>query len=80
VRTCVRTPDTGAKMTTTTDQRQRTILGRLCGAPGGLTPRALLAGLPVPQAQVALGLLVVSGRVDEVGGRLTLALIERRAS
>jgi hypothetical protein len=67
-------------MTTTTDQLQRTILGRLCGAPGGLTPRALLAGLPVPQAQVALGLLVVSGRVDEVGGRLTLALIERRAS
>jgi hypothetical protein len=67
-------------MTTTTDQLQRTILGRLCGAPGGLTPRALLAGLPAPQAQVALGLLVVSGRVDKVGGRLTLALIERRAS
>jgi hypothetical protein len=40
----------------------------------------VLAGLPAPQAQVALGLLVVSGRVDEVGGRLTLALLERRAS
>ncbi|HSJ73238.1 MAG TPA: hypothetical protein VK904_02895 [Miltoncostaeaceae bacterium] len=66
---------------TTTHQLQRTILGRLSGAPGGLAPRALLAGLPAPQAQVALGLLVVSGRVDEVGGgRLTLALIERRAS
>ena len=53
-------------MTTTTDELQRTILGRLSGAPAGLAPRALLAGLPAPQAQVALGLLIVSGRVNEV--------------
>ncbi len=68
------------RLTTTTDDLQRTILGRLSGAPAGLAPRELLAGLPPPQAQVALGLLIVSGRVDEVGGRLTLALIARRAS
>ncbi|MEZ0284898.1 MAG: hypothetical protein ACAH79_06650 [Thermoleophilia bacterium] len=67
-------------MTTTTDELQRTILGRLSGAPAGLAPRALLAGLPAPQAQVALGLLIVSGRVDEVDGRLSLTLLERRAS
>lgn len=67
-------------MGTTNDDLQRTIMGRLGSAPGGLPPRALLAGLPAPQAQVALGLLIVAGRVDEAGGRLTLALMERRAS
>ena len=66
-------------MTTTTEDLQQTIVARLAGAPGGLAPRALLAGLPAPQAQVALGLLIVSGRVDEVGGRLSLTLLERRA-
>jgi hypothetical protein len=66
--------------TTTTDDLQRTILGRLGGAPGGLAPRDLLTGLPAPQAQVALGLLIVAGRVDEADGRLSLALLERRAS
>jgi hypothetical protein len=65
---------------TTTDDLQRTILGRLGGAPAGLAPRDLLAGLPAPQAQVALGLLIVAGRIDEAGGRLSLALLERRAS
>jgi hypothetical protein len=63
-----------------TDAIQQTILGRLGAAPGGLPPAVLLAGLPAPEAQVALGLLVVSGRVDETGGRLVLTLAERRAS
>jgi hypothetical protein len=67
-------------MTKSTEDLQRIIMGRLAGAPGGLAPRALLAGLPAPQAQVALGLLVVSGRVDEVDGRLSATLLERRAS
>jgi hypothetical protein len=58
---------------------QQTIVARLAGAPGGLEPRALLAGLPAPQAQVALGLLIVDGRVDEVGGCMSLTLLERRA-
>ncbi|HEX2502311.1 MAG TPA: hypothetical protein VHK00_00080 [Miltoncostaeaceae bacterium] len=66
-------------MSTTTEDLQQTIVARLAGTPGGLAPRALLAGLPAPQAQVALGLLIVSGRVDEVGGRLSLTLLERRA-
>jgi hypothetical protein len=68
-------------MTRTTDDVQRAILGRLSCAPGGLAPRALLAALPAPQAQVALGLLIVSGRVDEVDGRLALTgALQRRAS
>jgi hypothetical protein len=68
-------------MSTTTDDLQRVIVARLAGAPGGLPPRALLAELPAPQAQVALGLLIVSGRVDEVGGRLVLGALEHlRAS
>ncbi len=67
-------------MRTTTDELQDTIIARLGGAPGGLPPRALLAGLPAPEAQVALGLLIVSGRIDEVEGRLSLALLARRAS
>ena len=66
-------------MSTTTEDLQQTIVARLAGTHGGLAPRALLAGLPAPQAQVALGLLIVSGRVDEVGGRLSLTLLERRA-
>ena len=67
-------------MTKSTEDLQRIIMGRLTGAPGGLAPRALLAGLPAPQAQVALGLLIVSGRIDEVDGRFTTTLLERRAS
>lgn len=67
-------------MSTTTEELQDTIIARLGGAPGGLPPRALLAGLPAPQAQVALGLLIVSGRIDEIAGRLSLTLLERRAS
>jgi hypothetical protein len=67
-------------MSATTDDLRRTIVARLAGAPGGLSPRALLAGLPAPQAEVALGLLIVSGRVDEACGRLSLTLLERRAS
>ena len=55
------------------------MIARLAGAPGGLEPRALLADLPAPQAQVALGLLMVGGHVDEVGGRMSLTLLERRA-
>jgi hypothetical protein len=68
-------------MCTTTVDLQRVIVARLGGAPGGLSPRALLAELPAPEAQVALGLLIVSGRVDEVDGRLALGALERlRAS
>ena len=68
-------------MSQTTDDLQRILIGRLAGAPGGLTPRVLLADLPAPQAQVALGLLVVGGNVDEVRGRLALTRLEhRRAS
>jgi hypothetical protein len=70
---------TGEAMSTSHHDLQQTIVARLGAAPGGLEPRALLAGLPAPEAQVALGLLIVAGRVDEVGGRLSLTLLERRA-
>lgn len=65
-------------MTITTDDLQRIIHARLAAAPAGLAPRELLSGLPAPEAQVALGLLVVGGAVDEVGGRLSLDARERR--
>jgi hypothetical protein len=76
---CSYTGQMGDAMTTDHRDVQQTIVARLAGAPGGLEPRALLAGLPAPQAQVALGLLIVGSRVDEVGGRLSLTLLERRA-
>ena len=65
-------------MTRTTDDLQSLIRARLAAAPGGLAPRAILRGLPAPEAQVALGLLVVAGAVDEVAGRLALVAQERR--
>lgn len=61
----------------------------LAAAPGGLAPRALApalaerlgttaAGLPAREVQIALGLLVATGRVDEASGRLVLVEEERR--
>ena len=57
---------------------QRIIRARLAAAPAGLPARELLRGLPAPDAQVALGLLVVAGAVDESAGRLALVALERR--
>jgi len=61
----------------------------LAAAPGGLSARVLAAALaerlgtdaaqlPTREVQVALGLLVATGRVDEAGGRLVLVEQERR--
>lgn len=61
----------------------------LAAAPSGLAVRALapalaerlgiaLSDLPAGRVQVALGLLVAGGRVDESGGRLVLVEQEHR--
>jgi len=61
----------------------------LAAAPGGLLARALVpalaerlgtspAALPAREVQVALGLLIATGAVDEASGRLALVEEERR--
>jgi hypothetical protein len=68
---------------------EEALLACLAAAPGGLAARALVpalaerlgtttAGLPAREVQVALGLLVATGRVDEASGRLVLVEEERR--
>jgi hypothetical protein len=68
---------------------QDAILACLAAAPGGLAPRALApalaerlgiaaAALPARDVQVALGVLVATGRVDEAAGRLVPVEQERR--
>jgi hypothetical protein len=65
-------------MTIEIDHLQQVICARLAAAPSGLPLRELVRGLPAPGAQVALGLLVVVGAVDESGRRLALVALERR--